>query len=99
MVDGAEGYVSKVRNAGAIFVGKYTPEAIGDYVAGPSHVLPTSSSARFSSGLSVYDFLKRVSVIGCDEASFGRLAEVTDVLAEAEGLGAHGLSIQVRKKG
>lgn len=95
---GAEAYVEKVKNAGAIFVGRYTPEAIGDYIAGPSHVLPTSGSARFSSGLSVYDFLKRTSIISCSEEGFRELSDATELLATEEGLGAHAKSISVRKK-
>lgn len=87
-----------ITNAGAIFLGRYTPEAIGDYTAGPSHVLPTSGSAAFSSGLGVHDFLKRTSLIACDAASFAELAEATEVLAEAEGLGAHALSVKVRRQ-
>ena len=86
-----------IHNAGAIFLGKYTPEAIGDYTAGPSHVLPTSGTARFASGLSVYDFLKRISLIGCSREAFMRLAPATACLADSEGLGAHALSIRIRK--
>jgi len=85
-----------VRHAGAIFLGRYTPEAIGDYVAGSNHVLPTSRAARFSSGLSIYDFLKRTSIVKCDAASFGRLAPATVALAEAEGLPAHARSASIR---
>jgi histidinol dehydrogenase len=96
--DVANSMVLKIKNAGAIFLGRYTPEAIGDYIAGPSHVLPTSGNARFSSGLSVYDFLKRVSLIGCTKESFGRLAGNTEILAREEGLGAHGLSVSIRIK-
>lgn len=88
---------AKINNAGAVFLGRYTPEAIGDYIAGPSHVLPTSGNARFSSGLSVYDFLKRVSLIGCTKESFDKLSEATEILANKEGLGAHALSVTVRK--
>jgi histidinol dehydrogenase len=94
--DVAERISVQVKNAGAIFLGRYTPEAIGDYMAGPSHVLPTSGNARFSSGLSVYDFLKRVSVIGCSQESFKKLAKNTEILANEEGLGAHALSISIR---
>lgn len=94
--DGAADLAEKVRNAGAIFLGRHTPEAIGDYMAGPSHVLPTSGSARFSSGLGVLDFMKRTSIIGCDTASLDALAGPTMVLAEAEGLDAHGLSVGIR---
>ena len=86
----------KVRHAGAIFLGRYAPEAIGDYVAGSNHVLPTSRSARFSSGLSIYDFLKRSSIIRCDAEAFARLAGPTIVLAEAEGLPAHARSASIR---
>lgn len=88
----------RITNAGAIFLGRYTPEAIGDYNAGPSHVLPTSGSARFSSGLSVYDFLKRSSIIGCEAASFIKLSSDAETLAENEKLGAHALSVKIRKK-
>lgn len=85
-----------IENAGAIFLGHYTPEAIGDYMAGPSHTLPTSSSAKFSSGLSVFDFLKRISLISCNKKSFMNLAEATSILADCEGLGAHKLSVDIR---
>jgi histidinol dehydrogenase len=87
----------KIKNAGAVFLGNYTPESIGDYMAGPSHTLPTSASAKFSSGLSVFDFLKRISLISCDKNSFAKLAEATSNLAEYEGLQAHSLSVKVRK--
>ncbi len=90
-------FLPKIKNAGAIFLGNYTPEAIGDYIAGPSHTLPTSSSAKFSSGLSVFDFLKRISLISCDKKSFSKLAKATSILAECEGLDAHKLSIEIRK--
>lgn len=86
-----------INNAGAIFLGNYTPESIGDYIAGPSHTLPTSASAKFSSGLSVFDFLKRISLISCNKKSFKNLANATEVLAEYEGLHAHKLSISIRK--
>ncbi|MCD6036099.1 MAG: hisD [Rickettsiales bacterium] len=95
-IDNPEALASRVRHAGAIFLGRYTPEAIGDYTAGPSHVLPTASTAAFSSGLSVFNFLKRTSMIACTENSFRALAESTRLLAEAEGLGAHALSITIR---
>ncbi len=91
-----EALLPALRHAGAIFLGHRTPEAIGDYTAGPSHVLPTAGSARFSSGLSVLDFMKRSSIVGCDEAGFNALAEATTKLAEAEGLGAHALSVARR---
>lgn len=97
-VDHAHELLPHINNAGAVFMGRYTPEAIGDYVAGPSHVLPTSGTARFSSGLSVYDFLKRMSVIGCTPDAFASLADATHTLAKEEGLTAHALSVGVRKK-
>ena len=87
----------RVRHAGAIFLGRYAPEALGDYVAGSNHVLPTSRSARFSSGLGVYDFLKRTSIVGCDAAAFQALAGPTETLATAEGLPAHARSISIRR--
>jgi histidinol dehydrogenase len=87
---------ARVRHAGAIFLGRYTPEAIGDYIAGPSHVLPTAQSARFSSGLSVLDFMKRTSVVRCDADSLADLGPAAITLANAEGLDAHALSISVR---
>jgi histidinol dehydrogenase len=90
---------AKVRNAGAIFLGRNTPEAVGDYVAGPSHVLPTSRSARFSSGLGVIDFMKRTSLIACDTASLRRIGPAAVTLAEAEGLYAHALSVSLRLGG
>lgn len=96
--DVADDIAKRVSNAGAIFLGRYTPEAVGDYIAGPSHVLPTAGTARFSSGLSVYDFMKRVSIIGCTEKSFNNLAKATENLANKEGLGAHALSVTVRTK-
>ncbi len=93
-----EKFLPKIQNAGAIFLGNYTPESIGDYMAGPSHTLPTSASAKFSSGLSVFDFLKRISLISCDEKSFKKLATATAILAECEGLQAHALSANIRNK-
>ena len=87
-----------IRNAGAIFIGRYTPEAIGDYIAGPSHVLPTTRTARFSSGLSVFDFLKRSSVIGCTEKSFSAICHQAELMADTEGLAAHALSMRLRHK-
>lgn len=97
MVEEPETLATKITNAGAIFFGAYTPEAIGDYIAGPSHVLPTSGSAKFSSGLSVYDFLKRTSLIGCSAESYKAIAPAASRLAEEEGLTAHKLSVDIRK--
>src|ERR1700678_2035465 len=88
--------LGKVRHAGAIFLGRHTPEAMGDYIAGPNHVLPTSRSARFSSGLSVLDFMKRTTILELDAASIAELGPEAIVLAEAEGLEAHARSIAVR---
>jgi len=86
----------RVRHAGAIFLGRHAPEAIGDYVAGSNHVLPTSRAARFSSGLSLYDFIKRTSIVKCDARAFATLGPPTIVLAEAEGLPAHARSAAIR---
>ncbi len=91
-----EGLAAKVRHAGAIFLGRHTPEAIGDYIAGPNHVLPTARAARYASGLSLYDFLKRSSIIGCTPAGLAALAPAAIRLAEAEGLPAHALSLALR---
>lgn len=95
-LDDPAAFAAKVRNAGAIFLGRHTPEAIGDYVAGTNHVLPTGGSARFSSGLSALTFMKRTSLLGCDPAALGALAEAATVLADVEGLHAHGRSISIR---
>ena len=91
-----EALAGTVGNAGAIFLGRHTPEAIGDYVAGPNHVLPTDRSARFSSGLGVMDFLKRTTLVGCDAAALARIGPAAVTLAEAEGLDAHALSVAIR---
>jgi len=95
-LDGADVMAERVRHAGAIFLGRHTPEAIGDYIAGPNHVLPTARSARFASGLGVLDFLKRSSMVRCDPASLAALAPSAIRLAEAEGLEAHALSLSIR---
>jgi histidinol dehydrogenase len=92
----AEAVMPLVRHAGAIFLGRHTPEAIGDYVAGPNHVLPTARSARFASGLGVLDFMKRTTFVGCDAKSLSALAPAAIRLAEAEGLDAHALSLALR---
>lgn len=86
----------RVRHAGAIFLGAHTPEAIGDYVGGPNHVLPTSRSARFSSGLGVVDFMKRTTILGCTREALSALGESAATLADAEGLDAHARSIRIR---
>ena len=87
---------TKVRHAGAIFLGRYTPEAIGDYIAGPNHVLPTSRTARFSSGLSVLDFMKRTTLLRLDAKSIAAIGPEALTLAESEGLDAHARSIAAR---
>src|SRR6516164_622520 len=95
-LDEADAVAERVSHAGAIFLGRHTPEAIGDYIAGPNHVLPTARSARFASGLGVLDFLKRSSLVRCDAASLAALAPAAIRLAEAEGLEAHALSLLIR---
>ena len=95
-LDEADALAERVQHAGAIFLGRYTPEAIGDYIAGPNHVLPTTRSARFASGLGVLDFLKRSSLVRCDATSLAALAPSAIRLAEAEGLQAHALSLSIR---
>jgi histidinol dehydrogenase len=92
----AEALFGLIRHAGSVFLGRLTPEAIGDYVAGPNHVLPTGRRARFSSGLSVLDFMKRTSFIGLDKASLKAIGPAAVALAEAEGLPAHAASVKVR---
>lgn len=91
-----EALLKCVRHAGAIFLGRHTPEAMGDYIAGPNHVLPTSRTARFSSGLSVLDFMKRTTLLGLDATSIAAIGPDARVLAEAEGLQAHARSISAR---
>ena len=92
----AERFVTRIRNAGAIFIGAHTPEAIGDYVAGSNHVLPTARSARFSSGLGVLDFMKRTSILKCGPEQLRALAPAAIALGEAEGLDAHARSVAIR---
>jgi histidinol dehydrogenase len=94
--DGAEELALKVRNAGSIFLGSHTPEAIGDYVGGPNHVLPTARSARFSSGLNVLDFMKRSSILKCSPEALRALAPAAIALGKAEGLDAHARSVAIR---
>jgi histidinol dehydrogenase len=92
----AETIAGRIRNAGAIFIGAHTPEAIGDYVAGSNHVLPTARSARFSSGLGVLDFMKRTSILKCGPAQLRALGEAAITLGTAEGLDAHARSVSIR---
>ena len=92
----AEALSDRIRNAGAIFLGRHTPEVIGDYVSGSNHVLPTARSARFSSGLGVLDYMKRTSILKLDAAALKRLAPAAMTLARAEGLEAHRRSVAIR---
>jgi len=92
----AEDLAGRIRNAGAIFLGRFTPEAVGDYVGGPNHVLPTARSARFSSGLNVLDFMKRTSILKCDADALRAIGPAAVKLARAEGLEAHARSVALR---
>ena len=94
--DDPEALFRQIRHAGSVFLGRHTPEAVGDYIAGPNHVLPTGRRARFSSGLSVLDFMKRTSFIQCDAAALEKIGPAAIALAEAEGLPAHARSVEVR---
>ncbi len=96
MADDAEALAAKISNAGAIFLGAHTPEAIGDYVGGSNHVLPTGRSARFSSGLGVLDFMKRTSLLKCDARSLRILGPAAVTLGKAEGFEAHARSVALR---
>jgi histidinol dehydrogenase len=98
-VDDPDALAASIRNAGAIFLGRHTPEAIGDYVAGPNHVLPTARSARFASGLGVLDFMKRSTFVGCSPAGLAAIGPAAVTLAEAEGFDAHALSVALRLAG
>ncbi|MEP0560091.1 MAG: histidinol dehydrogenase, partial [Qipengyuania citrea] len=98
MVDEPQGLFDRMRHAGSVFLGRHTPEAVGDYIAGPNHVLPTGRRARFASGLSVLDFMKRTSFIDASEAALAAIGPAAVRLAEAEGLPAHALSISTRLK-
>ena len=95
-LENASEVAKKIRHAGAIFLGRYTAEALGDYCAGPNHVLPTSRTARFSSPLGVYDFQKRSSLIGCSAEGASELGKVASTLARGEGLVAHARSAENR---
>jgi histidinol dehydrogenase len=88
-----------VRNAGAVFTGPFAPASVGDYVAGPSHVLPTYGAARFASALRVDDFLKEIHVVSLDRAALDRVAPHVAAIAEAEGLAAHAQSVRLRTGG
>jgi histidinol dehydrogenase len=95
-VEDAEAWLPKLANAGAIFLGRWSSEAVGDYCAGPNHVLPTGGTARFSSPLGVYDFQKRTSVIGVSQRSAAELGRIASTLAEGEGLSAHARAARMR---
>ena len=97
-VDDPALFLDGIRHAGSMFMGRMAPEAVGDYVAGPNHVLPTGRRARFSSGLSVLDFMKRTSFIELDHTAFANIGPAAAALAHAEGLPAHANSIEVRLK-
>jgi histidinol dehydrogenase len=97
-VENPETLSERIRNAGAIFMGRYTAEALGDYCAGPNHVLPTSGTARFSSPLGVYDFQKRSSLINCSESGADLLGRTASILARTESLTAHARSAEYRVK-
>ena len=98
-VENPEEWAEKVQNAGAVFLGHYTPEAMGDYLAGPNHVLPTSGTARFSSPLGVYDFIKRTSLISYTREALQKCGKTVTLLAEMEDLGAHANSVKLRLDG
>jgi histidinol dehydrogenase len=97
-LDNPQQWLDRVRHAGAIFLGRFTPEALGDYCAGPNHVLPTSGAVRFASPLGVYDFQKRSSIIECSAEGASMLAQTASVLARGEGLTAHARSAEYRRK-
>jgi len=92
----AHKFVNKVKNAGAVFIGPFTPEAVGDYIAGPNHVLPTSGTAKFSSGLGVLDFYKRTTIVNFNKKNLNELGKHVVTLAKAEGLDAHAMSVSLR---
>ena len=96
MVGNARSHLKKIKNAGAVFLGPNTPEAVGDYIAGPSHVLPTSKSAKYSSGLSVFDFLKRTSIVECSQENLNQIGPAANEIAVNEGLDGHARSIDYR---
>src|SRR5690606_14292272 len=96
MTADADALAGRIRNTGAIFIGAHTPEAIGDYVAGSNHVLPTARSARFSSGLGVFDFMKRTSILKCGPDQLAALGPAAIALGEAEALTAHARSVAIR---
>ena len=98
MVKDAENYVGRIRNAGCIFIGNSATVVLGDYDAGPSHVLPTSATARFSSPLNILDFVKLINVVEVDKGALKKLAKAAAVIARAEGLEAHARAVEKRLK-
>jgi histidinol dehydrogenase len=98
MTENPDTLIPLIKNAGAIFLGRWTPEALGDYAAGPNHTLPTGGTARFSSPLGVYDFIKRSSLIGFTRKGFQKLAGTVKTIADAEGLEAHGNTVRIREE-
>ncbi len=96
MIKKPKDFLPKIKNAGAIFLGEWTPEPLGDYAAGPNHTLPTGGTARFSSPLGVYDFIKRSNLLHSAQSGFARLAQTVETLADIEGLEAHGNTIRTR---
>jgi histidinol dehydrogenase len=96
MLPDPDAVFGRIRHAGAVFLGAWCPEAVGDYIAGPNHVLPTGRTARFASGLSVHDFLKRTTWVAADAVGLARVGPAAVALAEAEGLQAHARSIALR---
>src|SRR5690625_2046348 len=97
MIKNATDYLSEIRHAGAIFLGSYSPEALGDYYAGPNHTLPTNGTAKFSSPLGVYDFVKKSSIIHYSRQALMEATKDIMLLAETEGLTAHANALRVRK--
>ncbi|HLR71031.1 MAG TPA: histidinol dehydrogenase, partial [Pseudogracilibacillus sp.] len=98
MIKNATDHLSDVKHAGAIFLGNYSPEPLGDYLAGPNHTLPTSGTAKFASPLGVYDFMKKSSIIRYSETALSKEATHIETLAKMEGLDAHAKSIEIRRK-
>ena len=96
MFKDARNELRNIKNAGAIFIGHFTPEAVGDYIAGPNHVLPTNQTAKFSSGLGVLDFCKRTTIVEFNKDNLNKIGKKVVTLAKAEGLDAHAMSVSLR---
>ena len=97
LVKTPEIYLNKIKNAGGIFVGEYSPEVLGDYIAGPSHVMPTGGTARYRSCLGVYDFIKSTPIVKITRSGYQDLAKTAEIIANAEGLTAHASALSIRK--